>query len=192
MTTYRLLNNIFEYHEAFIEFKQFRRQFDGVKVWFNQKNESLIDKLKSDWIPINIQFSSDRKNNNIPDIAVWNLSCLILSEKAKKILSPELKHIGEFLPLQNGFYIYNCLSSVDASVIDQTRSCFEKNNPNSAHIPKKLHLLSEKISDKFLFKPDFSHHSFLICSNEFKKIVESHQLSGLLFERDLAQIFPTH
>ena len=192
MTVYRLLNNIFEYHEAFIEFKQFRRQFDGVKVWFNQKNESLIDKLKSDWIPIDTQFSSDRKNNNIPDISIWNLSCLVLSEKAKKVLAPELQSIGEFLPLKNGFYIYNCLSSIDASAIDQTRSHFEINLSDSAHIPKKLHLLPEKISDKFLFKPAFSHHSFLICSNEFKKTVESNNLSGILFEPDLAQIFPKH
>jgi len=191
MTTYRLLNNIFEYHEAFIEFKQFRRQFDGVKVWFNQKNESLIDKLQSDWIPVDIQFSSDRKNNNIPDISIWNLSCLVLSAKAKKVLAPELKNIGEFLPLQNGFYIYNCLSAVDASAIDQTRSRFESNHSDSAHIPKELHLLSEKISDKFLFKPAFAHHSFLICSDEFKKRVELHNLSGILFEPDLAQIFPS-
>lgn len=96
MTTYRLLNNIFEYHEPIIEFKQFRRQFDGVKVWFNQNNESLTDKLKGDWVPIEIQFSSDRKNNKIPDISVWNLSCLVLSDEAKKVLEPELKHIGEF------------------------------------------------------------------------------------------------
>ena len=73
MATYRLLNNIFEYHEPVIEFKTFRKQFDGVKLWFNQDNESLLDKLQADWIPIDIQFSSDRNNNNIPDISIWNL-----------------------------------------------------------------------------------------------------------------------
>ena len=190
MATYRLLNNIFEYHEPVIEFKTFRKQFDGVKVWFNQENESLLDKLQADWIPIDIQFSSDRKNNNIPDISIWNLSCLVLNEKAKKVLAPELKSIGELLPLKNGFYIYNCLSSVDASAIDQTRSRFESNHSNPAQLPKELYLLEEKVFDKFLFKPAFAHHGFLVCLDGFKKIVESHNLSGILFETDLTQVFP--
>lgn len=190
MTTYRLLNNIFAYHEPTIEFKQFRRQFDGVKVWFNQNNESLTDKLKNEWAPIEIQFSSDRKNNKVPDISVWNLSCLILSDEAKKVLEPELKHIGEFLPLKDGFYIYNCLNSVGGDAIDQANSSFDINDSDSVHIPKKLHLLDEKVSDKFLFKPAFTHNGFLVCLDGFKEIVESNNLSGILFESDLAQIFP--
>ena len=191
MATYRLLNNIFEYHEPVIEFKTFRKQFDGVKVWFNQKNESLIDKLKGDWIPIDIQFNSDRKNNNIPDISTWNLSCLVLSEKAKKVLEPELKSMGEFLPLKNGFYIYNCLNSVDDDVIDQTQSSIEINHSDPAQRLQKLYLLEEKVSEKFLFKPAFAHHSFLVCLDEFKEKVELHNLSGILFESDLVKIFPT-
>ena len=190
MATYRLLNNIFEYHEPVIEFKAFRKQFDGVKVWFNQKNESLIDKLQTDWIPIDIQFSSDRQSNEIPDISVWNLSCLVLSDKAKKVLEPELKSMGEFLPLKNGFYIYNCLNSVDDDVIDQTQSSIEINYSDPAQRPQKLYLLEEKVSEKFLFKPAFAHHGFLVCLDGFKEIVESHYLSGILFESNLTQVFP--
>ena len=190
MATYKLLNNIFKYQEPVIEFKTFRKQFDGVKIWFNQKNESLIDKLKSDWIPIDIQFSSDRKNNNIPDISVWNLSCLIMNDKAKAVLEPELKNIGEFLPLKNGFYIYNCLNSVDGDVIEQAHSSVDINHSDLAQLPKELYMLEEKVSDKFLFKPAFAHYGFLVCLDRFKEIVESHNLSGILFESDLSQIFP--
>ena len=42
MTTYRLLNNVKSYHEAFVDFRAMRKQFDGVKVWFSQKMKNFL------------------------------------------------------------------------------------------------------------------------------------------------------
>ncbi len=199
MTTYRLLNNVFEYKEAFVDFKAMRRNYNGLKVWFNEENDSLKDKLKTEWQPVNIalEASSDaKKNPGIPDLSVWNMSCLVISEKAKKALSSLLEKQGEILPLNDGFYLFNCLQSVGSDTIDGEHSAFEieqvsAGNSQLLGIPKKLVLDSSKIKDKIIFKPGFSHNSFLICQDKFKTLTEKSELGGLIFEENLAQIFPS-
>lgn len=94
MTTYRLINDVYQCHEALVDFKTMRRQFNDVKVWFPQKNTSLLDKLKTEWTPVDVTFKSDSKKNSNPDISVWNLSCLVLSVKAYEALIDILKPIG--------------------------------------------------------------------------------------------------
>jgi hypothetical protein len=191
MTTYRLLNDIFNCHEAFVDFKTLRRQFNDVKVWFPQENTALTNKLKSEWIPVDVTFTSDRKGNAIPDISVWNLSCLVLSTQACNLLKPLLSPIGEFLPLNNGFYLYNCLSAVSGDAVDQSKTSFQIEHSDSTHIPKSLTFLPAKIMNQPLFKPSFAENSFLICQDEFKELVIKNNLTGLIFSENLAQIFPT-
>ncbi|WP_439176796.1 hypothetical protein [Cellvibrio sp. ARAG 10.3] len=70
MSPYRLINDIFTYHEAFVDFKALRRQFNDVKVWLPQENASLLDELKAEWIPVNVKFESDSKKNIFPDLSV--------------------------------------------------------------------------------------------------------------------------
>ncbi len=53
MTNHRLLNNVSEFHEVFIDFKSMRKQLHGAKVWFPQKYESLLAQIKGDWTPVN-------------------------------------------------------------------------------------------------------------------------------------------
>lgn len=190
MTTYRLINDIYQCHEAFIDFKAMRRQFNDVKVWFPQENTSLTDKLKSEWTPVNVNFESDSKGNSIPDISVWNLSCLVLSEKARNALNEILESTGEILPLEGNFFLYNCLASVTAETIDPKRTKLKIEGINSNHIPESLDFLVEKIKGNELFKPGFLENSFLICLNKFKDIAEKEQLKGVIFEENLAQIFP--
>ena len=189
MTTYRLLNNVRGYHEAFVDFRAMRKQFDGVKVWFPQKNETLLDKLKASWCPVAVTFESDSKNNSVPDISVWNSSCLVLSSKAKEVLEPMLASIGEFLPLEDNFFVFNCLDSIAGDAIDGSQSAFDIDTEESMHIPKKLILLDDKIAGKVLFKPGFAHNSFLLCDSAFKDVVVKHHLGGVAFEENLAKIF---
>lgn len=190
MTTYRLINDIFTCHEAFVDFKALRRQFNDVKVWFPQENTSLLDKLKAEWTPVDVKFESDRKKNLLPDLSVWNLSCLVLSSKAYAALKDFLDPIGEFLALNEGFYLFNCLDTVAADSIDTTKTKIQIDNIDSNHIPKALAFLPDKIAGKFLFKPSFLENSFLICQDELKNIATEQNLAGLIFEEDLAQIFP--
>lgn len=191
MTTYRLINDIYNYHEAFVDFKAMRRQFNDIKVWFPQENTSLIDKLKNEWVPVDVKFESDSKKNAVPDISVWNLSCLVLSKKAHDILKEILNPIGEFLVLNNGFYLYNCLESVTAETIDAKKTKLKIEEESSNHIPESLGFILDKIKEKHLFKPGFLENSFLVCQNSFKELAETNQLKGVIFEGNLAQIFPT-
>ena len=189
MTTFRLLNNVKSYHEAFVDFRAMRKQFDGVKVWFSQKNETLIDRLKGDWKPVSVAFESDTKTNEIPDISVWNYSCLVLSTKAKSALESLLSGAGEFLPLEDGFWLFNCLDSIGGDSIDAEKSKFQIDAEDSLHIPTSLTLKPEKISGKALFKPGFSHNSFLMCSDEFRDIAIKDNLGGVVFEDNLSKLF---
>ena len=134
-------------------------------------------------------FDSDSKKNSIPDISVWNYSCLILSAKAKHILEPTLKDKGEFLPLNNGYSLFNCLDSIGGETIDQSKSRFNLESEDSIHIPKELTLLPDTIKGKQLFKPGFAHNSFLLCNSEFKQLADENNLGGVVFEENLAKIF---
>lgn len=190
MSPYRLINDIFTCHEALVDFKALRRQFNDVKVWFPQENTSLLDKLKSEWTPIDVKFESDSKKNLVPDLSVWNLSCLVLSSKAYTAMKDVLNPIGEFFVLKDGFYLFNCLDTVATDSIDTAKTKMQIDNIDSNHIPKALAFLPDKITGKILFKPEFLENSFLICQDEFKKIAIEQGLVGLIFEENLAQIFP--
>lgn len=47
--------------------------------------------------PVDVKFESGLKSNQLPDISVWNYSCLVLSEAAKRVLDPVLKNIGAWV-----------------------------------------------------------------------------------------------
>jgi len=198
MTTYRLINNVFEFKEAFVDFKAMRRNYNGLKVWFNEENNSLEDKLKNSWIPVDVTLEASQNAKikpQAPDISVWNMSCLVISKKAKKVLKPLLEEHGEIFPLNHGFYLFNCLESISSKSVDGKLSSFEieqinHNNTELLGVPKKLRLLTSEIKNKEIFKPGFAHNSFLICQDEFKAQVEKARLGGLIFEENLAQIFP--
>lgn len=190
MTTYRLINDIYHCHEAFINFKAMRKQFADIKVWFPQTNTSLLDKQIGAWEPVDVKFESDRKANSIPDISVWNLSCLVLNEKAYNVLHQILQPIGEFLALKGGFYLFNCLASAAADTIDPTKTSLKIEDIHSNHIPESLGFNMDKIAEMHLFKPGFLENSFLICQDELKELILANNLKGVIFEENLAQIFP--
>ena len=190
MTTYRLLNNVFQYSGAYVDFRAIRKQCENLSVEFSQRNESLLTKLKNTWTPVGLEFKSDSKKAIHPDISTWNMSCLVLSGKAKRVLEPLLRDYGELLSLEEGYYLFNCLKSVSGDVVDPEKTAFEIESERSAHIPKSLALLPDKISGISLFKPGFALNTFLICQDDFKGAVESAELGGVLFEENLAQIFP--
>ena len=198
MTTYRLLNNVFDFKEAFVDFKMMRKNYTQLRVGFNEDNISLYDNLKSKWQPVDVSFdksSNGKKDTVTPDLSVWNMSCLVLSEKATNALNTFLEPYGEFLPLNNGYSLFNCLTSIDTSCVDGSQSSFEMEFTGTdtnelLGNPKKLVLLDSALKGKEIFKPGFSYNSFLICQDSFKSAVEKSMLGGLIFEQDLAQIFP--
>lgn len=189
MTTYRLLNDVNNCHEAFIDFKSFRRQFNELKVWFPQENARLLEKLKKTWVPVAVTFSSDKTHNIVPDISVWNLSCLVLSSKAEALLRPLLATEGELLALEQGFYLFNCLHSIGSKAVDAKCTSMQIEFAEGASTPKALALISEQIAGITIFKPGFLDNGFLMCQDELKSLIVSNNLSGITFEENLAQIF---
>ena len=168
-----------------------RKQCEKLSVEFPQKNESIYEKLKTDWLPVGVELKADSKKCSAPDLSTWNMSCLVLSERAKDVLSTYLSDYGELLPLENDYFLFNCLRSIGSDAIDQTQTSFKIESEDSIHIPNELVSLPDSIKGALLFKPEFSHNSFLICQDEFKNLVVESELGGLLFEQDLAQIFPS-
>ncbi len=92
--------------------------------------------------------------------------------------------------LNNGFYLYNCLESVNAETIDPKKTKVKIEEESSNHIPESLGFLLDKIQGKDLLKPGFLENSFLICQDSFKELAERNQLKGVIFQENLAQIFP--
>lgn len=198
MTTYRPHNNIFDYKGGFVDYKAMRRISNGLKVWFNEENQSLNDPLISEWKPVDVTFeaSSSAKNTaELPDLSIWNMSCLVVSDKAKAALSDTLKNHGEIFPLRDGYHLFNCLTSIGPETIDPSRSSFAIDTSNeetpSTELPKKLALEEEKIKGVEIFKPSFLNNSFLICQSGFKRFIDENQLTGLLFDTNLVNIFPS-
>lgn len=187
MTTYRLLNDIFTCKESFTEYYDLKDQLPGLKVGFNEKTDSLIDKIEGKWTPPAVTFEKSEKGNRIPHICTWNMSCLIMNENANVSLENLIGAFGEFLALDQQFFLYHSTTSIDGSALNEKASSFDAGDYMR---PKKLALIEDKVKGLPLFKPGFAHNSFLICSDEFKKACEENALKGLLFESNLAQIFP--
>ena len=49
-------------------------------------------------------------------------------------------------------------------------------------------LLDSAPGEKEIFKPGFSHNSFLICQDSFKLAVDESETGGLIFEDNLASL----
>lgn len=185
--TYRLLNNIFEYEVPYVDFRAMRKQGSGLKVRFADENKSLHDFIPS-WAPVPVKYEKEYKNVSQPDIAVWNDTCLVMSRKARDALSSLISSFGEFLPLENGLYLYNSLSSVSSEVLNEDLSRFD---PADFMKPTKIVFLKDAVKGIPIFKPGFAGNSFLLCSEEFKQCCISNEIEGLIFEKELTQIFPT-
>ncbi len=81
---------------------------------FSWKNLSL----KHCWKDVGATFVDVGLNSeSIPDITIWNSSCLFLSPKAYQALSKKLEPFGEFLPVTvdgEKYHVFNCLNLVEA------------------------------------------------------------------------------
>jgi hypothetical protein len=111
--------------------------------------------------------------------------CLVLRANAKKILNSILKPVSEFLPLK--------LKNEDLDVVNITlcQDCLElsKCDFNSIVIDERIFsFVSNKLPNESLFKvPEykaaiFCHQGLLPPEKDFKYLVESNNLKGLIFK----------
>ncbi len=145
--------------------------------------------LKEHWVDIGATFIDvDLNNTKNPDITVWNSSNLVLSKAAYDALAPKLDEYGEFLPITvDGapHYVFNCLNAVEA---DKSKSKADIDNNLWMGI-KSIGFSEEAISNNLIFKTRFDRCSALYCGEEFKNLIDSSKLEGLLFMEDLVSYF---
>lgn len=152
---------------------------------------SLVNKsMSSWWVTPETKFIDveDFPECSIPDVSVWAAgACLILSPKAYRILGELMMSSGEFLPVAVGnatYQIFNCLTIGEA---DESKSKFRYAND------KKLGLeyleFKKSASELLIFKSKVESCLTLFCSDQLKEAVESFELSGLIFDTNLIEVF---
>ncbi len=185
MVAYRLDNDIASYQEMFVDFKAMRRQYSELRVSFNEDNISLYDNLLNEWQPVDLFFEQSslaQSAAKLPDLSLWNISCVVLSKKAHDALGGFLDPFGEFLPLKDGYHLFNCLTSIDRTCVDERSSSFDLDAiENSMFYQKSLSFIDKKLEGIEIFKPSFTHNGMLLCQAPFKELVEANALGGLVF-----------
>lgn len=188
MTIYRLHPNHFDFILPMWKFSDSKLWQDGLtSSQFAAQNISLAE-LSEEWEPTPVYLHTESKKlNQTANITVVNGNILIMDENAKKALSRLITPLGEWLPLHDNYWAFNCLNSVSGDVLDPNESVF---NADETHIPIKLKIEELKVSKPQLFKPGFVHNTFLLCNERLKSTVEKANLNGLLFSEDLTNMFP--
>lgn len=204
MTSYKLMNNLYNYSEAFADFRTLRGNFtERISVQFPAKDTALTSLLKDDTKPVPVRYEAasgyaKRKKVPTPDISVWLHGCLILNLPAYEALKKELNSFGEFIPLSEGKVLFNITNRLPSDSVDANHSHVEVSgvvNEQGEEVSiigatTKLQFIEDKIADQLIFKPSFGNNTSLFCSDKLKSLVEKYELNGLIFEQDLVAMFP--
>jgi len=146
--------------------------------------------MSSWWVAPETKFLDvdDLPNNGIPDISIWAAgACLILSPKAQRILAEMLQPFGEFLPViidNETYQIFNCLTLGEE---DESKCKFRHENKMKLGLE---HLeFNKKTYELLTFKSKLESCLTLFCNDKFKDAVKVFELTGLIFDENLIEIF---
>ncbi len=152
---------------------------------------SLANKpMNSWWVAPETKFLdvNDLPDSPIPDVSVWAAgACLILSPKAHRMLGELLQSSGEFLPViieNETYHIFNCLTLGEE---DDAKSSFRYENEIKLGL-KYLEFKKDEF-DKVIFKSKLETCLTLFCNERLKDAVESFDLTGVIFDKNLIEIF---
>jgi len=127
-------------------------------------------------------------NAPIPDISVWAAgACLILSPKAQRILGELLQQSGELLPVIIGnetYQIFNCLTLGNE---DESKCKFRYENDMKLGLESLA--FDNDASELLIFKSKLETCLTLFCNEQFREAVISFELSGIIFDKNLIEIF---
>ncbi len=113
----------------------------------------------------------------------WMDVFLVLSPRAKELLSPVLNLLGEFLPFEcrdEEYYVFSVHSVIEPA---PSESNILSNNGVFAGV-SSLSFRPEAVGTQILFKTSFDRFSHLYCTEKFKDIIELNGLNGILFSSD--------
>ena len=126
-------------------------------------------------------------NSPIPDVSIWIDASLVLTPKAYRLLGDLLKSSGEFLPVSAGdetYYIFNCFVFGEE---DENKSKYEVVDGNVFGLESLV--FKESASELLAFKSKLQSCLTLFCNEQFKEAVESFELSGIVFDSNLMEVF---
>jgi hypothetical protein len=158
-----------------VKYRKLRSVQDSISDKWPQSHGSFYDMFsdKTEELPV------------APDVYLWMNVFLVLSTKAKAILSPMLDIFGEFLPFEcNGlkYYIFAVNSIIEPEL---SKHSSLSSNGNYAGI-SSLSFNPETIGTHIIFKTSFDRFNYLYCTENLKGIIELNELTGLQFSEDLS------
>jgi hypothetical protein len=122
-------------------------------------------------------------SETIPDVTTWVAGTLVLSDKAKQLLTCLEGH-GEYLPIDTPageYWIFNCLEVLPADE-KQSKRTVEKGQ----FLDIKTIVFSEDdIKNICIFKTDYDGFRSTFCTGILKEEIVKNHLSGLTFNTDL-------
>jgi len=159
----------------------------GEEAFYNYSWDNIS--LKDNWVDVGASFEDvGLEGSQTPDITAWNGANLVLSPKAYAVLKDVLAKYGEFLPLTisgEDYQVFNCLNVV---AVDKSQS--ETDIVNGLWMGVKNIGFDEKsVSKNLLFKTKFDRCGAIYCGTEFRTLIETSNLKGLLFLEDLVSGF---
>lgn len=145
------------------------------------------DKLSDLWPKkgIKCSFFKDSKDT-YQDLNSYG-SFLVLTQKAYNIVKVSLERYGEFLDLDVEGIPMVLFNPLVFGKEDTERS--EKEYYDGEEIGIKHLVFDNSTEDKLVFKSKYTARVCMYCNDEFKTLVESNSLQGLVFEKDVNNIF---
>ncbi|WP_062567426.1 hypothetical protein [Pseudoalteromonas arabiensis] len=113
---------------------------------------------------------------------------LIMKMPVYELLKEQLVSFGEFLPVKaegNSMMLFNLLTFGQ----EQKDMCLTKYEDGFEDGLELLNFEQDDIQNKLLFKSRLEGAQKVYCTDEFKNIIQSNSLKGLVFDEDLLDPF---
>lgn len=145
------------------------------------------------WKPMAISFRDDSDEQNVltpPDITCWLTDNIFLNQKVYDNLGTILATSGELLPCYCEGIPYWVLhvtqkTGLDAVNLSHSRRTIEHGGYINV---ESLEFYEAKLTGLYIFTTEFSGYRNIYCTEQFKSLVESAGLQGLIFSSDLAGV----
>lgn len=184
---YRLKRPENSYEIVQLSILQLAKLLDDPKYQIVRKLSSSCMSLAERWSKPSCEPHQHYQNNALSDISFWG-NFLVLNQKAVEHLSPVIGRWGEFLPINvEGFQLtlFNC-TTLGAEIEDQSLIKYQDGFPMGL---ETLAFNDQDVADKAIFKSKLEGCKALFVNEQFKAICEKNQLSGVVFDEDLLNIF---
>lgn len=121
---------------------------------------------------------------SVPDITTWLSGNIVINKNVYELLNDKLKQSGEFLPVKVegiDYYIFNTLKVIQDEYINTSKAIEVVDLGVDVGL-ENIGFSTEGLDGAFLFKSSTDHCLYSYCTEDFKILLQNHNLNGLLFE----------